>query len=129
MLLHIRPAIFQSGKRIKRIDISIFFLGSSNFINPFVCFLFHGFIRMVFQRIGNCLKGLVHIAVIVIDAFVFLVLLTRNFFIIPDAARGDFSLVNHNRNRCRCNFLKLWFPKIIRDGHLRKTHWIQFGDP
>ena len=129
MLLHIRPAIFKSGKRIKRIDVSICLLCSCNFSNPFVRFLFHSFIRMVFQRIGDCLQGFVHITVIVINAFVLFVLMARHFFIIPDAAGGYFSLINHNWDSCSCNFFKLWFPKIISDGHLRKIHRIQFGNP
>ena len=53
MLVHIGPPFIQSGECIEGIDVAIRLLGGSEFVNPFVRFLFQLGIRIVDQAISH----------------------------------------------------------------------------
>ena len=53
MFVHIGPPFIQSGECIEGIDVAIRLLGGSEFVNPFVRFLFQLGIRIVDQAISH----------------------------------------------------------------------------
>ena len=53
MFVHIGPPFIQSGECIEGIDVAIWLLGGSEFINPFVRLLLQLGIRIVDQAISH----------------------------------------------------------------------------
>jgi hypothetical protein len=87
VLFHVGPALVEAHQAIIGVQVAVGFLGGGDLVDPLVGLLFQGGIRVVLKRVGNGLQGFVHVGVVVVNAFVFLALLSGHLFEIADAGR------------------------------------------
>ena len=127
VLFHVCPAFVEAGQRVVGIQIPVGQLGRSNLVDPLVGLLLNGRVGAIFQRIGHCFNGFVHVGVVVVDPFVrstarLAQLLAGHFLEIADAARFGFGLHDAGVQRGRGHLIHLGLPELIADSHLGETH-------